>query len=41
MEKPSFSPGFQQATEKVVFPRLLKEDPAFAEAASRRQADAS
>jgi hypothetical protein len=25
MEKPSFSPGFQQAAEKVVFSRLLKE----------------
>jgi hypothetical protein len=25
MEKLSFSPGFQQASEKVVFSRLLKE----------------
>jgi len=25
MERPSFSPEFQQAAEKVVFPRLLKE----------------
>jgi hypothetical protein len=30
-----------QAAEKIIFRRLLKKDPAFAEAASRRQADAS
>ncbi len=31
----------QHAAEKVIFPKLLKKGPASAEAASRRQADAS
>jgi len=34
------SPWNYQFGEKVIFHRLLKNAPAFAEAASRRQADA-
>jgi len=36
MEKPSFSPGFQQAAEKVVFSRLLKEGQMQVESAKSR-----